>query len=39
LRPYRKNLDRIAKQRVILIALPLNIVGAEASPVRAVALM
>jgi len=37
--PYMKNLDRITKQRVTLIALPLNIIGAEASPVRAVALM
>ena len=37
--PYLKNLDRITKQRVTLIALPLNIIGAEASPVRAVALM
>jgi kynurenine formamidase len=36
--PYLKNLDRIEKQRFTLIALPLNIVGAEASPVRAVAL-
>jgi len=37
--PYLKNLDRITKQRVTLLALPLNIVGAEASPVRAVVLM
>ena len=37
--PYLKNLDRIDKQRVTLIALPLNIIGAEASPVRAVVLM
>jgi kynurenine formamidase len=37
--PYLKNLDRITKRRVTLIALPLNIIGAEASPVRAVALM
>ena len=37
--PYLKNLDRITKQRVTLIALPLNIIGAEASPVRAVVLM
>ena len=36
--PYLKNLDRIAKERFTLIALPLNIIGAEASPVRAVAL-
>jgi len=37
--PYLKNLDRITKQRVTLIALPLNIIGAEASPVRAVVLV
>lgn len=37
--PYLKNLDRISKQRVTLLALPLNIIGAEASPVRAVVLM
>jgi len=37
--PYLKNLDRIGKQRVTLIALPLNIIGAEASPVRAIVLM
>jgi kynurenine formamidase len=37
--PYLKNLDRIHKQRVTLIALPLNIIGAEASPVRAIVLM
>jgi len=37
--PYLKNLDRITKQRVTLVALPLNIIGAEASPVRAVVLM
>ncbi len=37
--PYLKNLDRITKQRVTLLALPLNIIGAEASPVRAVVLM
>ncbi len=37
--PYLKNLDRIASKRVTLIALPLNIIGAEASPVRAVVLM
>jgi arylformamidase len=34
--PYLKNLDRIDKDRVTLIGLPLNIIGAEASPVRAV---
>jgi arylformamidase len=37
--PYLKNLDRIPQQRVTLIALPLNIIGAEASPVRAIVLM
>jgi len=37
--PYLKNLDRIGKERFTLIALPLNIIGAEASPVRAVALV
>jgi arylformamidase len=37
--PYLKNLDRIISERVTLIALPLNIIGAEASPVRAVVLM
>jgi kynurenine formamidase len=37
--PYLKNLDRITKDRVILIGLPLNIIGAEASPVRAVVLL
>src|SRR6202162_3173775 len=37
--PYLKNLDRIAKDRFTLIGLPLNIIGAEASPVRAVVLM
>ncbi len=33
-----KNLDRITKDRVTLIGLPLHIIGAEASPVRAVVL-
>ena len=37
--PYLRNLDRITGERVTLIALPLNIIGAEASPVRAVVLM
>jgi kynurenine formamidase len=37
--PYLKNLDQITSERFTLIALPLNIVGAEASPVRAVALL
>ena len=35
--PYLKNLDKIGKERFTLIAFPLNIIGAEASPVRAVA--
>lgn len=36
--PYLNNLDRITEQRVTLVALPLKLVGAEASPVRAVVL-
>jgi arylformamidase len=36
--PYLKNLDRIRAERVTLVALPLSIIGAEASPVRAVVL-
>ena len=36
--PYLDNLDRAAGQRVTLMALPLKLVGAEASPVRAVLL-
>jgi arylformamidase len=36
--PYLNNLDRAAAQRVTLVALPLKLVGAEASPVRAVLL-
>jgi arylformamidase len=36
--PYLNNLDRIPEQRVTLVALPLKLVGAEASPVRAVIL-
>jgi arylformamidase len=36
--PYLKNLDRITKDRVTLIGFPLNLIGAEASPVRAVVL-
>jgi kynurenine formamidase len=36
--PYLKNLDRIGAERVTLVGLPLNIVGAEASPIRAVVL-
>lgn len=34
--PYICNLDKISKRRVMLIAFPLNIIGVEASPVRAV---
>jgi hypothetical protein len=37
--PYLNNLDEITEQRVTLIALPLKLMGAEASPVRAVVLM
>src|SRR6266849_789315 len=37
--PYLKNLDRITKDRFTLIGLPLNVIGAEASPIRAVALL
>jgi arylformamidase len=37
--PYLKNLDRIGKDRFTLIGLPLNIIGAEASPVRAVVIV
>jgi arylformamidase len=36
--PYLNNLDRVTGQRVTLLALPLKLVGAEASPVRAVLL-
>jgi arylformamidase len=36
--PYLNNLDRAGGQRVTLMALPLKLVGAEASPVRAVLL-
>jgi arylformamidase len=36
--PYLTNLDRIPKPRVTLVALPLKLAGAEASPVRAVVL-
>ena len=35
--PYLKNLDRIERDRFTLIGLPLKMIGAEASPVRAVA--
>ena len=34
--PYIRNLDQISKRRVTLIAFPLNIIGVEASPVRAI---
>lgn len=34
--PYLNNLDRISRQRVTLLALPLKMIGVEASPVRAV---
>ncbi len=34
--PYLTNLDRITQARVTLLALPLNMTGVEASPVRAV---
>lgn len=37
--PYLKNLDRIEKERFTLIGLPLKLIGAEASPIRAVALL
>jgi kynurenine formamidase len=37
--PYLKNLDRIGRDRFTLIGLPLNVIGAEASPIRAVALV
>ena len=37
--PYLKNLDSVAAERFTLIGLPLNLIGAEASPVRAVALI
>ena len=37
--PYLKNLDRIDKIRFTLIGLPLKLIGAEASPIRAVALL
>ena len=37
--PYLKNLDRIGKDRFTLIGLPLKLIDAEASPIRAVALV
>jgi len=36
--PYLKNLGAISKKRVTLIALPLKMIGVEASPIRAVVL-
>ena len=37
--PYLKNLDQIDKDRFTLVAFPLKLIGAEASPIRAVALV
>ncbi len=37
--PYLKNLNLIDKQRFTLVGLPLKLIDAEASPVRAVALL
>jgi arylformamidase len=37
--PYLKNLDRIGKERFTLIGFPLNLINAEASPIRAVAVI
>ena len=37
--PYLKNLNSIDKDRFVLVAFPLKLIGAEASPVRAVALL
>ncbi len=37
--PYLKNLDKIDKSRFTLIGLPLKLIGAEASPIRAIALL
>ncbi|MFM9967112.1 MAG: cyclase family protein [Burkholderiales bacterium] len=36
--PYLNNLDQVEGRRVTLVALPLKLMGAEASPVRAVIL-
>jgi kynurenine formamidase len=36
--PYLNNLDRITQPRFTLLALPLKMIGVEASPVRAVVL-
>jgi arylformamidase len=37
--PYLKNLDRIGEERFTLIGFPLNLINAEASPIRAVAVI
>ena len=37
--PYLKNLDQIDSDRFTLVGLPLKLIGAEASPIRAVALL
>jgi len=37
--PYLKSLDQIDKDRFTLVGLPLKLIGAEASPIRAVALL
>jgi len=37
--PYLKNLDQIDKDRFTLVGFPLKLIGAEASPIRAVALL
>jgi arylformamidase len=37
--PYLQHLDRIGKERFTLIGLPLKLIDAEASPIRAVALV
>jgi arylformamidase len=37
--PYLDNLDQVDAERFTLVALPLKLVGAEASPVRAVVLL
>jgi kynurenine formamidase len=36
--PYLKNLGAISKKRVTLVALPLKMIGVEASPIRAIVL-
>jgi kynurenine formamidase len=37
--PYLKNLDQIDKRRFTLVGFPLKLIDAEASPIRAVALL